>query len=497
MSGRLLLRVSVTLGDGSAPRVIRVHERDVPEVLAKRFCVENGLPGEGSQVQLVSESIREQWLLTKSVPPPPPPPPSSSPLASVDASKGVGAKKASASDGKSAGQLGKQAYYEMLYRRSVKKNEVEKSNRGAMGSEKASDKPPSKDAPKPKTKKVLSKEEYSKVCARLYERGNASRRKTESKVQEIRQEREKEESQECTFQPKISDFAEKVRGGRVRGAGLEQQIRQYRESRAVRDQLAKEIEQRKIASECSFRPKIGEESEKLARQRRPAAPDLHGNLYYEAIRRLEVKKRQEEQPLYSFQPNTVVGSRPRAPSQRESNQEFLNRLSAPKQIDESLVQAYERYDVDTGQPLFHPQVGRAPCQEKARPPDLSISDYLFISRNQFKDIRNRLARDEAEKMDQIRKRGAMSESSKRIANDIMRNKYAVVWKSLRHQDMSGPDMEHTKLRCIVELLPQLVTSHLGREVILAVAEERNESDFIEFMVQQCAGLPLCCDLLLT
>ena len=73
----------------------------------------------------------------------------------------------------------------------------------------------------------------------------------------------------------------------------------------------------------------------------------------------------------------------------------------------------EAIDVETGQLLYQPRVGRGPTW-KRNTTGLSIHDFLFASRHAYQDIRDDLAQTRDEKLKAMQSKSHTSEASRHL-----------------------------------------------------------------------------------
>jgi len=124
---------------------------------------------------------------------------------------------------------------------------------------------------------------------------------------------------------------------------------------------------------------------------------------------------------------------------------------------------------------------------------MSVTDYLFHSRHQYQDIRDRL-RAEEDRVLQAASQANASDASRAIAADIKRSRFALLWNTLRDERVSSDASEELKLRCVVELLPEILVRHVGLDSLLARAAGPQQ-EFVSFMDAASRGIPCTADLL--
>jgi len=316
---------------------------------------------------------------------------------------------------------------------------------------------------------------------RLYKLGNEKKERLMEAQERAHEERIAEELKQCTFQPEISSAAKEVSGGRMRGKGLSQEILRYQNTKIVRDKLNQTQKNLDLELNCSFKPTI---SSFTLGQR---GDDIHTELFHEAESRKKMREEQMQTPRFPFHPEISKESKLLA----ETKVDLLNRLSSRPDNLEELQERFLNFDWKTGRKLYHPQVGRPPREEWARPPDLPVSDYLFYSRYQFQDIRNTLCEKEAELVKQ-KSRCKISEKSRQMAEEVKASKFSELWHTL-----ITCDDDELKIRCLVEFLPEQVLRHIGPDVIISNSMQLNADGFVQFMKKNSPKIPFVADLRLS
>ncbi|GBG34171.1 Hypothetical Protein FCC1311_103952 [Hondaea fermentalgiana] len=457
---KLLLRVRVDLGPNGA-QTIEVREGDDPVTLAQEFCDREGVPA------LLAPKLGAEIHAQLKV---------------ILARKEQDAhEKESASEPRSTPPA-------------CSGSSDNSSNSGA------------------RSRKSVSREEAEATGRRLYNQGLKVKARIARELEEAKQEKHRQELEDCTFRPTISAYARRLSGGRTRGEGLELQVRKFQEAKIAREQMRRVRDKQEVEEVCSFKPMINPRSEELAAETRRRAEselrsaNLHEDLFHEAAHRQAERLRLERTPLYSFKPEVHASASGTSVSDA-SDVAFLERLAAPKPDPECAADLAHQVDPTTGRELFKPQIGRAPKEPWARPADVSISDYLFYSRHQFRDIRDRLRQDEDAAAREIQERGVMSKTSRRIAQQIREDRFAMLWRSLRDDTLLAPssqgapvptaeEIEERRLRVLVELLPEMLLRHIGPDAVLA-ASYLDEPDFVVFLMRASKGIPCTSDLLLS
>ncbi len=376
---------------------------------------------------------------------------------------------------------------------------------------------------KPLAKRVMSKKQVDEVCSRLYGQSLEARVRAERARMAERDALESDRLRECTFCPSISDHAKATAGGRVSGVGLQQQVQHYRDALVARDELHRERERQEVLSNCRSKPVISERSEQLlgGSEQRARKANLHEELFREAGERRARKAHVEDAPQYSFRPVVDHADPFFARLPHESEAGLIRRLAAPKQAQEVPL-----VDPETGQPLFTPVVGRPPVDTaRSRPPGVPVAEYLFMARHQFEDVRT-LLREEAEDRARTEREPLLSRASLKIAESIKETRFAQLWDALRDpqideivaaeaqaearaaadggaasratagSERDQPAGEVARLRCLVELLPEVLVRHVGPDAVLAAAQSKGKHEFVRFMTHASRGLPVHTDILL-
>ena len=376
---------------------------------------------------------------------------------------------------------------------------------------------------KPLAKRVMSKKQVDELCSRLYGQSLEARMRAERARMAERDALESDRLRECTFRPSISDHAKATPGGRVSGVGLQQQVQHYRDALVARDELHRERERQEVLNNCRSKPVISERSEQLlgVSEQRARKANLHEELFREAGERRARKVQVEGAPQYSFRPALDHADPFFARLPHESEADLIRRLAAPKQAQEVPL-----VDPETGQPLFMPVVGRPPADAaRSRPPGVPVADYLFMARHQFEDVRT-LLREEAEDRARTEREPLLTRASLKIAESIKETRFAQLWDALRDSQIDEivaaeaqaearaaaeggaasratagserdqPAGEVARLRCLVELLPEVLVRHVGPDAVLAAAQSKGKHEFVRFMTHASRGLPVHTDILL-
>eukprot|EP00948_MAST-09A_sp_MAST-9A-sp1_P004271 g4271.t1 len=286
----------------------------------------------------------------------------------------------------------------------------------------------------------LSPSKGMNASLRLYENHRIRKDRLNDMQTQREQLKEESEEQECTFHPKISDYAHSIR--HIQENKIREKNRRRSEQRM--ESIQRENERKQVA-ECTFQPKINEKSQRIVADRRrnrdsrknererakqlPYGPDslmrklnladdeyetkVNGDgkgetiaqksetesmkrsmdLYEDSVRRRTREKiyRDVIEQAYTYSPN--IGSETYRPRKEKSREEFFERMylagiERKKRIAEDRRLA-ERVDLTTGQELFKPKINRAPNYTRFRN-GMSICDYLYATRHQSKDIKDRL-----------------------------------------------------------------------------------------------------------
>jgi hypothetical protein len=136
---------------------------------------------------------------------------------------------------------------------------------------------------------------------------------------------------------------------------------------------------------------------------------------------------------YSHVPD--IGVNKLRPRLDKTEQDFINRLTYSHQEKEKRIEKLRNqvagdYDPATGNKLFQPQIGRGPIYERntAR---LPIGEFLFASRHEFVDIRDRLAMDAQEKdEDARRKTRQLTRESQVMVDNLKKRAFVEIFETL-------------------------------------------------------------------
>ncbi|KAM3132041.1 hypothetical protein pb186bvf_015785, partial [Paramecium bursaria] len=133
------------------------------------------------------------------------------------------------------------------------------------------------------------------------------------------------------------------------------------------------------SQECSFRPQINEISEKInyeKQRQNPNKEEIHERLYKEGLMSQQKKK---QEPSISFTKQSKISS-------------FLNDIPFLERMQQNILERQKRLeqssqsvqdislDSNTGQRLFHPNVGRPPMADR-NVEHLPIGEYLYQMKN--------------------------------------------------------------------------------------------------------------------
>jgi len=346
---------------------------------------------------------------------------------------------------------------------------------------------------------TLSQTQSDEAFSRLYQQGLEARKKANQNREEAFEEKRQEELEVCTFQPKISNYAKRIAGGRTKGAGLDMEVKRFHEARVIREHLQQEKEKVEVETQCSFKPKITRRSEELASKKKAQArrSSLFEELYREAN---EMKTRKEGR----LKANNAANSR-KCKLGLSDEKELVQRLATPKADPDELYAEVRKLDLTNGRELFKPTIGRSPQGGTERPQNMSTTDYLFYSRHRIQDTREHLRKEEEDRQRKQLEAGFMSAASKEIAEKVRAGKFSVVWHSFNDSNLQLCPHEHnhedcneeSNLKCLVELLPEMILRHVGPETVLtAVRTSGSEDDFVNFMLKACRKIPYTSELLL-
>eukprot|EP00742_Colponemidia_sp_Colp-10_P009455 GILJ01010311.1.p1 GENE.GILJ01010311.1~~GILJ01010311.1.p1 ORF type:complete len:848 (-),score=134.53 GILJ01010311.1:87-2630(-) len=326
---------------------------------------------------------------------------------------------------------------------------------------------------------------YENYGQRLYEEGIKSLELKQAQAEREKEKREKEVERELTFRPEISEMAKRL----VRdGPNPFQQILEHMDKRRnlKQEKLRKEKEEREEA-ECTFQPIVNRRSEKLVQQRvthiRPdgsASGSTHEHLFQDAERR-KMKVEEYEQWLpeeHTFHPD--IGSNKFRPKLDSDSTSFVDRLVHSKKDSEEEIEhlrqkIHAEVDPATGKPLYKPTIGRAPSFNR-NTADLPIGDFLFASRFEFTEVREKLRQQEDERLTQLAKRPFARGNSLKILEEKKKERFHDLFNHLDKEKLGYL----TAVNCSVsDLEPELITA-LGPISAKLAADPQLQMDYNQF-----------------
>lgn len=254
---------------------------------------------------------------------------------------------------------------------------------------------------------------------KLYQNGLKRLEEKKRKNQKEKLEQELKECENLTFRPQINPISRYF--GRMKDKPLEDHlIEKGKKSKDMIEKKRSEVLLYEMQSKYSFHPRINKNSERMIMERSRQYIEENmgvgtqsnessnlGNSYMSANSKLDkfmllyddaLKRKQRKEEIYAkcldsectFQPDVMRGQF--WDSQMDS-QGFAERLSkVPKGRDRSRIKYLheEKYDKNTGQPLFHPKVGRPPLARRD-------NEHLPVTEKLYQDSIKRKEQKEAEK----------------------------------------------------------------------------------------------------
>ena len=476
---KVLLIMTVEIGDGRSA-AIKVHEGDTAQNLAEQFCVEHSLstsivpPLSDHIQQHVSAVIAQREAEGKQE--------SSAPNTARAKEQKEDSPKSKTHRSSFSSQKEKDAYFARLAQKKRPSSASAEANALRATSENQT---PHID---PHSRRLASARGSSSVFDRLHQNATIRRRNQEdlevlAKNKELEELRAKPEmtwitkeltksrnkahyenygvrlyqegllqlEQKRELQKKAAELKEKEESALVENskkvvktADPEEApwVRQYQEAanRKERGTAKKEKLEKQKFSECTFKPQINGRSRKLmdvkAEMYKESKLPTHEQLFQDAERR---RIRQSEYhnwypEEHTFQPHINVQI-----DREEGEDEFLNRLVySYKEQEEMLQKKREEKNKmvdESGQELFKPKTGRAPSFNRNNT-TLPIGDFLFASRYEFEDIRDRLRLEEESRLKKMANQPKTQETSARIVEDMKRKRLMEIFNAL-DQDRDG------------------------------------------------------------
>ena len=232
---------------------------------------------------------------------------------------------------------------------------------------------------------------------RLYENGIKKIEDVQRKYKESQLMREIEEYKDLTFHPKINDVSQYF-GAPNHLKPEENLIQKGILAKDKIDQMRAEVMYTDQKS-CSFHPKINNNSRKIANQRQRffedeivadertesvgrSKPNQHLQLYDDAMKRVE-----RHNKIYSMCIDSECTFKPDTVKTRYRYKNSKPRYNVKSEVwDKPSIERFnqDNFDQVTGQPLFHPKIGRSPIN-KNRKNSKSIGDLLYETAKVYED----------------------------------------------------------------------------------------------------------------
>ena len=156
---------------------------------------------------------------------------------------------------------------------------------------------------------------------------------------------------------------------------------------------------------CPFKPTIDEKSKSLARgKRRTDDVPFHTQLFRDAAEKniKDESLRESVHASFSYKPDIGVNA-----SYVFEKNNVIDRLN---KVPEWKNDPHLDTDPETGQAWFTPRVGRGPLFDR-NAGSLPIGDFLFASRNEFKNSREQMQQEVQVELQKQASRGFMSSAS--------------------------------------------------------------------------------------
>jgi len=257
-------------------------------------------------------------------------------------------------------------------------------------------------------------------------------------AQQALQQRQEEE-QAATFHPAIGASQRSCSG-----VGRSMRDPDGRTTKTKIERL-REMRDRGLMDGCTFKPEIDHKSEELMTQRiarMKITGSLYEALYEDALRRRERQfdAAKTLPPGVTFQPD--IGLDHYRPSNDDTKEDFVNRLaysksyserwlSMRKQSQEQQHQQKSGVSQDSrSQPEFHPQTGRGPIVERNKE-HLPIGEFLYESGRE-KAMQSQAQAEEWERSQLSTPR--IGEGSRQLFEETKRRKYRDLYEALVYRD---------------------------------------------------------------
>jgi hypothetical protein len=243
---------------------------------------------------------------------------------------------------------------------------------------------------------------------RLYQKGVQKLEEVERKHQEAMFMKEQNETRDVTFHPKINPVSYYF-GSKGSEKPEDHLIKQ---GLLTKDKLDQKRSETLYAAQqaCSFHPKINDNSRKIAYQRdqffqdeniadeysnvASCKTDQFLHLYDDAMKRIE-----RHNKIYSMCIDSECTFKPDIGKTRHKY--VGHRYNQSKQIvaEKSMIEKFnnDNFDPVTGQPFFHPKVGRSPSNKGHRS-SKSIGNLLYNNHKLYKEKKDKLQQQHEEKL---------------------------------------------------------------------------------------------------
>ena len=269
-----------------------------------------------------------------------------------------------------------------------------------------------------------------------------------SKVIELAKQQEEKEMAECTFQPEISEKSKRIVSRKRRLT--------RRQSKSSSSKLSSKSSSSKSSSNNHHKLFQRGPSEYHMSTKITSREEKFNELYQDAQRRREKQDEyyawQEEQ--YTFKPDIGV-NKIRSHPDHGSSKNFYERMHQSGKMKEKKL--YEKrmkhstIDVNTGQKLFQPKVGRAPNFTR-NIHGLPVHDFLFASRHEYNDKKRLLKANDSKKRNDNFNKSHVTSTSVKLINHARRRKSAEIFLALLPLDIddanigNNTELDTTKAR---------------------------------------------------
>ncbi len=206
--------------------------------------------------------------------------------------------------------------------------------------------------------------------------------------------------------------------------------------------LAQQQEEKEM-KECTFKPTISKRSADIVRQKQGA--------YYEGFPAHEIaeskcerlymdaKERRERQDKYiaqevkrhPFKPDIGVNKIRVAGGKAEGSNFFqrLHKSGDKKFKDLEMLKKSARFDNKTGQPLFHPKVGRPPHFDR-NSQGLPVHEFLFKTRQEYEDKIRVMAHEQELEREMMQNHQYISKGSSKLLEDMKLKRFRGMFDNL-------------------------------------------------------------------